>query len=112
MAARRLARHRSGWGLAREAQGHGYAIEAAAATIDWAFEHLGWTEVIHCIDPANTPSEAVARRLGSTLRGPGRLPPPFEHVPVDVWGQTREEWFARSRAEPRGAALTARTEPR
>jgi RimJ/RimL family protein N-acetyltransferase len=88
-----------GWGLAREAQGQGYAIEAAAATIDWAFEHLGWTEVIHCIDPANTPSEAVARRLGSTLRGPGRLPPPFEHVPVNVWGQTREEWFARSRAD-------------
>jgi RimJ/RimL family protein N-acetyltransferase len=84
-----------GWGLARAAQGRGYAVEAAAATIDWAFETLGWSEVIHCIDPANTASEAVARRLGSTLRGPGRLPPPLEHLPIGIWGQTREQWFAR-----------------
>ncbi len=84
-----------GWGLLPEAQGRGYAHEAATAAIDWAFETLGWTDVIHCIDPANTPSQAVARRLGSTLRGPGKLPPPFEHVPIEIWGQTREEWFAR-----------------
>src|SRR3954468_24088358 len=31
-----------GWGLAREAQGKGYATEGAAAAMDWAFENLGW----------------------------------------------------------------------
>jgi RimJ/RimL family protein N-acetyltransferase len=86
-----------GWGLIPAAQGHGYAVEAATAAIDWAFDHLGWTDVIHCIDPANTPSQAVARKLGSQNRGPGRMPPPFENHPVDIWGQTRDEWRARSR---------------
>lgn len=77
------------------AQGRGYAVEAAAATIDRAFENLDWTEVIHCIDPANTPSEAVAQRLGSMLRGPSKLPAPYDRVPINLWGQTREERFAR-----------------
>jgi len=86
-----------GWGLIREANGKGYAVEAATATIDWAFDHLGWTEVVHCIDPENTASQRVAERLGSVNRGPGRLPPPVDQYPVDVWGQSREDWRARRR---------------
>ena len=86
-----------GWGLVREHWGKGYAVEAAAASIDWAFDELGWTDVIHCIDPANTPSQKVAERLGSTNRGPGRMPPPFEAYPVDIWGQSRDAWRARRR---------------
>jgi len=86
-----------GWGLIREANGKGYAVEAATATIDWAFDHLGWTEVVHCIDPENTASQRVAERLGSVNRGPGRLPPPVDQYPVDVWGQSREDWRARQR---------------
>lgn len=81
-----------GWGLSRQAWGKGYATEGAAATMDWAFDVLGWTEVIHSIDPDNAPSQAVARRLGSTFRGPGRLPAPFDTVPIEIWGQTREQW--------------------
>ncbi len=86
-----------GWGLLRSAWGHGYAREAAVAAIDWAFDTLGWNEVIHCIDPANHPSIVLAERLGSTHRGPGRLPAPFEHFPVEIWGQTRAQWRARER---------------
>jgi RimJ/RimL family protein N-acetyltransferase len=85
------------WGLARESWGKGYATEAAQACMDFAFDHLGWTEAIHTIDPANHASQAVARRLGSANRGPGKLPPPFEASPVDIWGQTREQWRARGR---------------
>jgi RimJ/RimL family protein N-acetyltransferase len=84
-----------GWGLARSVWGWGYAGEGSAAAIDWAFDTLGWTEVIHTIAPANTASIAVAKRLGSTLMGPGRLPPPYEAVRVEIWGQTREQWLAR-----------------
>ena len=84
-----------GWGITRACWGRGYAPEAAAVAIDWAFEHLGWTRVIHCIDPANTGSQAVARKLGSRNLEPGRLPPPFEDSPIDVWGQSREEWRTR-----------------
>ncbi|MGQ0607379.1 MAG: hypothetical protein ACT4OQ_02775 [Chloroflexota bacterium] len=42
----------------------------------------------------NHRSQAVARRLGSRLLGPGVLPEPF-NVEIEIWGQTREEWFAR-----------------
>jgi RimJ/RimL family protein N-acetyltransferase len=84
-----------GWGVVREAWGKGYATEGAAAAIDWAFDHLGWTEVIHCIDPENVASQRVAQRLGSANLGPTRMPAPYEDLPVDAWGQSREAWRAR-----------------
>lgn len=84
-----------GWGLIRSAWGKGFATEGAAASIDWAFEHLGWTEVIHCISPENSGSASVARRLGSSNRGPGKLPPPFSDLDVDVWGQSKQDWVTR-----------------
>jgi RimJ/RimL family protein N-acetyltransferase len=85
-----------GWGVIKAVEGRGYAYEAAVASIDWAFDALGWDEVIHCIDPANAPSQRLAERLGSTNRGPGRLPAPFESFPIDVWGQTRAQWRERA----------------
>lgn len=91
-----------GWGVLKSASGRGLAYEAAVASIDWTFANLGWSEVIHCIDPANTPSQRLAERLGSTNRGPGRLPAPFEHFEVEIWGQSRAEWLAaRSRRNRR-----------
>lgn len=87
-----------GWGLHPAAQGKGYGVEAATATLDYAFDVLGWTEVIHCIDPDNSPSQRLAERLGSYNQGPTTLPPPFQDQPVDKWGQSRAEWRARPRA--------------
>jgi RimJ/RimL family protein N-acetyltransferase len=84
-----------GWGLAREDWGKGYATESAAAAIDWAFDTLGWTEVVHCIDPANAASQNVARRLGSAVLREGRMPAPFDEGPVQIWGQSREAWRER-----------------
>jgi RimJ/RimL family protein N-acetyltransferase len=84
-----------GWGIVRDCWGRGYATEGAAAAIDFAFDRLGWSEVIHAIAPDNTASQQVARKLGSRNRGAGRLPPPFAYAPVEIWGQTREEWRAR-----------------
>ena len=86
-----------GWSLHPDAHGKGYAMEAAVASIDYAFEVLGWSEVIHCIDPDNVPSQKLAERLGSTNRGPGTLPAPFEAARVDIWGQSRDQWRARRR---------------
>lgn len=83
------------WGLLREAWGKGYATEGAAAAIDWAFDHLGWTEVIHTIAPDNLASQQVARKLGSALLGPGRLPEPFQDHSIEIWGQRREAWRSR-----------------
>lgn len=87
-----------GWALVREAWGKGYATEGAIAATDWAFDHLGWTNVIHSIDPANTPSQQVAQRLGSRNLGRGQLPPPLHESIIDLWGQSRDEWRARAGA--------------
>jgi len=83
-----------GWGLARPAWGKSYAREGATAAMDWAFDHLGWTDVIHCVDPRNENSIALAQRLGSDYRGMATLPPPF-NTEVLTYGQTREQWRSR-----------------
>jgi RimJ/RimL family protein N-acetyltransferase len=83
-----------GWGLAKEAWGKGYAVEAATAAMDFAVDRLGWTEVIHCIEDVNTPSQNVAKRLGSMLLRTAPLPPPISFE-IDIWGQTADEWRAR-----------------
>jgi RimJ/RimL family protein N-acetyltransferase len=82
-----------GWGLAREGEGRGYAFEAAVAATDWAFATLGWSDVIHCIDPRNSRSEVLARRLGSARLREAVLPPP-SGTALTVWGQDRARWIA------------------
>jgi RimJ/RimL family protein N-acetyltransferase len=86
-----------GWGVIREFAGKGYAHEAAVASIDYAFDVLGWDEVIHTINPDNSASIALAERLGSYNQGPTQLAAPFEDSRVDRYGQTRAEWMARQR---------------
>jgi len=86
-----------GWAIARECWGRGYATEGAIAATNWAFDHLGWSRVIHSIHPDNVASETVARKLGSRNLGPGSLPAPYAESRVDIWGQSREEWRARQR---------------
>jgi RimJ/RimL family protein N-acetyltransferase len=84
-----------GWGLAPEATGKGYGVEAATACMDWVVDHLGWTDIIHIIDPANKPSEQLAARLGSTNSGPTRMPEPMHEFQVNAWGQSSQQWRAR-----------------
>ena len=40
----------------------------------------------------------VAERLGSAVRARAYLPAPFDSEPVDIWGQSREQWRARRSA--------------
>ncbi len=84
-----------GWGIARAFTGRGYAYEAAVAAMDYAVDVLRWDDVIHTIDPGNAGSIALAKRLGSTNRGPVSLPAPLEGFRVDAWGQTAAQWRAR-----------------
>lgn len=53
-----------GWRLARSAWGHGYATEAARATLDDAFGRVGLAEVVSFTSVPNVRSQAVMRRLG------------------------------------------------
>jgi RimJ/RimL family protein N-acetyltransferase len=86
-----------GWSIVRDCWGKGYAVEGAEAATTWAFDTLGWPNVIHSIAPTNVASQRVAQKLGSRLIGPGKLPVPLENDPIELWGQTREEWRARAR---------------
>ena len=79
-----------GWGIATEFRGKGYAVEAARASIDWAFATFDIDQIIHCIDCENTASQAVARRLGARKDGEFDL---FGHV-ADVWVTHRDGWRA------------------
>jgi RimJ/RimL family protein N-acetyltransferase len=58
-----------GWGLHPDAWGKGYATESAAATMDYAFDVLGWPEVIHSIDPENVASKRAVEKLGFREEG-------------------------------------------
>ena len=81
-----------GYSFHMDARGKGYATEACAAAMDYAFDILGWDEVIHSISPENTASQTVAQRLGSRNRGPGKLPPPLDVHAIEIWAQSRAEW--------------------
>ncbi|MGY4228378.1 RimJ/RimL family protein N-acetyltransferase [Bradyrhizobium sp. USDA 4503] len=80
-----------GWGIAKEHRGKGYAVEAARAAIDFVFANFTVDRIIHCIDPANAASQAVARRLGAVNEGPGKL----EGDVVDIWVTSRQRWQRR-----------------
>jgi RimJ/RimL family protein N-acetyltransferase len=56
----------TGWRLARDAWGHGYATEAARAAVDHGFDRLGLTEILAIAVAGNERSFAVMRRLGMT----------------------------------------------
>lgn len=71
-----------GYTLARDAQGKGYATEAARASLSFAYEKLGWATAISVIDPENAASQNVAKRLGATV----------EKTNVKIWDFTADIW--------------------
>lgn len=77
-----------GYALAHDHWGKGYASEGAAAARDFAFETLGWNDIISIISPANTRSQAVAQRLGETFREEFN----FQDMTLHIYGLTRAEW--------------------
>ena len=84
--------HEVGWAIRPKFFGKGYALEAAAATMDWAFDNLGWTRIVHLIHAPNEASKVLARRLGSHTEEVVELPPVGSGVEVELWHQSREEW--------------------
>ena len=64
-----------GYAMHPDGRGHGFVTEAAAAVLEWAFapepDGLGLVRVQWRAIATNTPSAAIARRLG--LRYEGRL---------------------------------------
>jgi RimJ/RimL family protein N-acetyltransferase len=80
-----------GWGIASEFRGKGYAVEAARASIDWAFATFELDQIVHPIDCENIASQAVARRLGAEKQREIDL---FGKV-ADLWVTRRDAWTAQ-----------------
>lgn len=63
-----------GWSVMVDAaEGKGFALEAARAARGFAYDVLGWPTAISLIDPANSRSQALARRLGCLPEAPGEV---------------------------------------
>lgn len=73
-----------GWVIHPAHWGNGYATEAGRASVDWAFAVLPVDELVSVILPENVPSQAVARRLGFTLREE-RVISHFPSSPHGIW---------------------------
>ncbi len=74
-----------GWTLwAEEAEGKGYAFEAASAARDFAFGVLGWDTAVSYIDDGNDRSFALAERLGA-YRDDAAPKPDKDEPPVFVY---------------------------
>lgn len=58
-----------GYGYARDAWGKGYATEAAAAVVRWAFEARGLDSLVASTSPENRASQHVLEKLGFTRDG-------------------------------------------
>lgn len=85
-----------GWMLGRRYWGHGYATEAAQASLNYAFLTQPVDRMISVIDPRNAASQAVAQRLGETKGPAHELVIAGKSYACDIWSITREEWRKRA----------------
>lgn len=91
-----------GWRLARPAWGQGYAPEGAAAVLDFAFDHLGLTDIVSMTTIGNAKSRRVMEKLGLTHDSADD----FDHPRVPD-GPLRRHVLYRTTA-PRWSAIQAR----
>ncbi|MDP9333876.1 MAG: GNAT family N-acetyltransferase [Actinomycetota bacterium] len=73
-----------GWALHPDHWGKGFATEAGAAAVEYAFVHHPVDALYSVILPENTASQAVARRLGFTL-WEQRTFSHFPAIPHGIW---------------------------
>ena len=77
-----------GWTISPKHLRKGYAEEAGRAAIDFVFNALGWSRVIHLILEGNEPSICLAKKLGSTLIREQTGVPGVTEERVFIYGQT------------------------
>ena len=80
-----------GWRLRQDAWHHGFATEAAAGVLEFAFVHLQLPQVIAMSVAPNTPSHGVMERLGMTRD----LAADFEHPLAPVGWPLRTHFVHR-----------------
>ncbi len=84
------------WFIGRPWWGKGYAAEAGAASITWAFANRHIAEVVSSIQPANTASVRVAERLGMR-RDRTEFLHGADHA---VYVVSRQVWESSLRSQP------------
>jgi ribosomal-protein-alanine N-acetyltransferase len=89
-----------GWRLAKEHWGRGYASEAAAASLRFAFESLRLQQIVAFTVPLNKRSMRVMERIGMSRDLAGdfehpKLPPGHPFRPHVLYRVNRTEWLNR-----------------
>jgi RimJ/RimL family protein N-acetyltransferase len=87
-----------GYTLARDAQGQGFATEAVAALLTWAFPTFDLHRVIAVVDVENAASVALLERLSMRREAHFRQNIWFKGAWGDeyVYAILRDEWLART----------------
>lgn len=85
-----------GYTLAASHWGKGYAVEAAAALVEYLFVTLQVDRVWGMLHPDNRPSAMVLERVGMLFEGHTRMSFWLDGVGSDDWiyGMVREDWEA------------------
>src|SRR5579864_9557638 len=81
-----------GWTLGKHYWGMGYATEAAACAMRYAFLTQPVSKLISCIHPDNVASQAVATRLGETKGQRSEIVTGGQAFPIDIWEISRSDW--------------------
>lgn len=76
------------WTILPEFAGRGYATEAAARSLAFAYDELGWQTAISVIAPENERSIRLAERLGARHEGKAEARPyglldVYRHLPAE-----------------------------
>ena len=88
-----------GWRLHPDFWGHGYATEAAGASLHFGFEEAGLKEIVAFATTLNTRSQAVMERIGMRREPDGD----FDHPRVPVGSPLRRHVLYRVMSPAGGA---------
>ena len=83
-----------GWRLHPDTWGHGYATEAASASLRFGFEEAGLHEILAITTMLNTRSQAVMERIGMVRDPAGD----FDHPSIPEGSPMRRHVLYRIRA--------------
>ena len=91
-----------GWRLHPDHWGHGYATEAAAASLDYGFGPAGLDEIVAFTTTLNTRSQAVMQRIGMVRDPAGD----FDHPSLPEGSPLRRHVLFRARASQTRPTVT------
>jgi RimJ/RimL family protein N-acetyltransferase len=92
-----------GWRLHPDQWGHGYATEAAAASLDFGFDQAGLDEIVALTTTVNIRSQAVMERIGMRRDVDGD----FDHPGMPEGSPLRRHVLFRISAPATGPAASA-----